>query len=276
MSEDENVLLVDLLIQEAVYGIDDAEASELRGLIGTGERDNSYEFTAACVALAHLGQLESLPGNLRARIIANSDNYVGSYRSNDQPDLQNIGDPAGKAWSSTWWGWLGWAAAAAACIALAFTTLTDRVRAPEVVDKPRQPLSRALNPDKRRQELMATAGDVVTALWIKGNVGPTVAVSGDVVWSDAKQAGFMRLGGLPVNDKEKSTYQLWIFDESQDEKTPIDGGTFDIDGSGETVIPIDAKLKTRKPKMFAITIEKAGGVVVSKREKIAAIGKIET
>jgi anti-sigma-K factor RskA len=100
-------------------------------------------------------------------------------------------------------------------------------------------------------------------------------VGGDVVWSDEKQAGYMRLRGLPVNDKSKETYQLWIFDKTQDKATPIDGGTFDVDKEGEVVIPIDAKLKALGPELFAITIEKPGGVVVSKREKIAALAKVE-
>ena len=36
-----------------------------------------------------------------------------------------------------------------------------------------------------------------------------------------------------------------------------------------------SKLKALGPELFAITIEKPGGVVVSKREKIAALAKVE-
>ncbi|MEQ1644812.1 MAG: anti-sigma factor, partial [Pyrinomonadaceae bacterium] len=78
------------------------------------------------------------------------------------------------------------------------------------------------------------------------------------------------------NDADKTCYQLWIFDKTQDKATPIDGGTFDVKTEGEVVIPITAKLKALGPEMFAITIEKQGGVVVSKREKIAALAKVET
>jgi hypothetical protein len=85
----------------------------------------------------------------------------------------------------------------------------------------------------------------------------------------------MRFQGLPANDKRIATYQLWIFDETQDEKTPIDGGTFDISDSGEVIIPINAKLRARNPKLFAVTVEKPGGVVVSKREKVAALAKVQ-
>ena len=85
----------------------------------------------------------------------------------------------------------------------------------------------------------------------------------------------MRFRGLPANDKAKETYQLWLFDKTQDKATPIDGGTFDVATNGEVIIPIDAKLKAVEPGLFAITIEKPGGVVVSKREKIAALATVE-
>jgi len=113
------------------------------------------------------------------------------------------------------------------------------------------------------------------AQWGKGNVKEMEAVSGDVVWSDQKQSGYMRLKGLARNDVSKETYQLWIFDESQDAKTPIDGGTFDVNADGEVIIPIDAKLKARNPSAFAITIEKPGGVVVSDRKRVAALAPVK-
>jgi anti-sigma-K factor RskA len=102
-----------------------------------------------------------------------------------------------------------------------------------------------------------------------------LAVAGDVVWSDAKQEGYMRFTNLPKNDASVSTYQLWIFDETQSDKTPIDGGTFDVNADGEVIIPIDAKLKARGAKAFAITVEKPGGVVVSDRKKIPTLAPVK-
>jgi hypothetical protein len=49
-----------------------------------------------------------------------------------------------------------------------------------------------------------------------------------------------------------------------------------VNSNGEVVIPINARLKAKSPHLFAVTIEKPGGVVVSKREKIAAVAKVET
>src|SRR5262249_25118891 len=98
----------------------------------------------------------------------------------------------------------------------------------------------------------------------------------DIVWSDANQKGYVKVAGLPKNDPTKQTYQLWIFDETQDPKTPIDGGIFDVSSDGEVVIPIEATLKVRNPSAFAITIAKPGGVMVSDRKYLAVFAKRET
>lgn len=71
----------------------------------------------------------------------------------------------------------------------------------------------------------------------------------------------MRLTGLPVNTPTLTQYQLWIVDPARDPGR-VDGGVFDVAG-GEVIVPIDAKLAVRSPAAFAITREKAGGVVVS-------------
>ena len=110
---------------------------------------------------------------------------------------------------------------------------------------------------------------------LPGNV-KDIKVTGDIVWSDSKQQGYMRFRGLPANDATKTCYQLWIFDQTQDKATPIDGGIFDVASNGEVIVPINAKLTAVKPEMFALTVERHGGVVVSKREKIAALAKVET
>ena len=104
-------------------------------------------------------------------------------------------------------------------------------------------------------------------------------MSGEVVWSASTQQGYMRFRGLPANDPRVRQYQLWIFDATQDERYPIDGGVFDIGAAtpganGETIVPIAAKLSVREPKLFAVTVEKPGGVVVSGREHIVALASL--
>ena len=83
----------------------------------------------------------------------------------------------------------------------------------------------------------------------------------------------MTLTDLPVNDPGDKQYQLWIVDPTRDEK-PVDGGVFDIPAGDKTaVIPIRNPLAVTNPAAFVITLEQAGGVVVSKQEIVVALAK---
>ena len=44
---------------------------------------------------------------------------------------------------------------------------------------------------------------------------------------------------------------------------PVDGGVFDAAADGELVVAVYAKLAVDAPVAFAVTLEQAGGVVVS-------------
>ena len=119
-----------------------------------------------------------------------------------------------------------------------------------------------------RAELLATAKDVTMLAWTATKDPNAQGTTGDVVWSASAQKGYMRFVGLAPNDAKAIQYQLWIFDKERDQAFPVDGGVFDVSSTGEVIIPITAKLKVDQPVLFAVTIEKPGGVVVSKRERI--------
>ena len=91
-------------------------------------------------------------------------------------------------------------------------------------------------------------------------------VGGQVVWNNRTQSGVMTFSGMPQNDPSEVQYQLWIFDREQ--QNPIDGGVFDLNDAGELAVRIDPKLGVAEPFLFAVTLEKPGGVVVSGREHI--------
>ncbi len=286
MNEQNQELFYDLLTKKAVYGLDESEQMQLNDLDpGTADSEfRSLEITAAAISLIGVATDEQMPAHLQAKIAADATRFFGAVRSENE----SLSSPArGRtiqrdeifrdAPARPWFGWLGWAAAAAACIALAVNIWFTRIPTIEQVKtSPKIETPQILTPAKMREEMLRSTAGVLKANWAAGNVKELKNVSGDVVWSDEKQSGYMRFRGLPVNDIAKETYQLWIFDKTQDKATPIDGGTFDVSADGEVVIPITAKLKAQGPEMFAITVEKPGGVVVSKREKIAAIAKVET
>ena len=119
-----------------------------------------------------------------------------------------------------------------------------------------------------RAELVKNATDLTTIAWTATKDPAATATTGDVIWSEAKQRGYMRFVGLAANDPTQFQYQLWIFDKDRDDKFPVDGGVFDVSSTGEVIIPITARLRVSDATLFAVTIEKPGGVVVSKRERI--------
>ncbi len=288
MNEEVEEILFDLLTKQATYGLDVAEQKELDDLSNAHDlfAGESFELAAAAIGLSGMDIDEPMPAHLYSKILADANSFYGIEAATDAEVISETDDLQPtfgfEPKRSSWMGWFGWVVASVACIALAVNILSTRVE--KSIDVAKNPTPSASpekpSPAKQFEEMMASANV------IKASIGPVpkgsvelASAGGDVVWNDAKQSGYMKLHGLPKNDKAVSTYQLWIFDEKQDPKYPIDGGTFDINDDGDVIIPIDAKIATKNPKLFAITVEKPGGVVVSDRKKMAAlatVGKTET
>jgi anti-sigma-K factor RskA len=122
---------------------------------------------------------------------------------------------------------------------------------------------------------VARARDAVVAAWSPGGDPAGAEVSGEMAWSGAAQVGVMRLSGLEPNAVGLQ-YQLWIFDGTRDERYPVDGGVFDVPpGAEEVEVPVRPAVPVRSPVLFAVTVERAGGVVVSDRERIATLAEVE-
>jgi hypothetical protein len=128
-----------------------------------------------------------------------------------------------------------------------------------------------LNAELSREHLLASGGSRVGPWpWSTGG-GGTTTVSGDVVWDGARQTGYLQFVGLEPNDPARHQYQLWIVDATRDDRYPVDGGVFDVrTTSGPVVIPIRAAVPVRNPVAFVVTLERAGGSVVSSREHVVA------
>jgi len=257
-----------LLVDRALEGLPEDEARQLEELGGAA--DDSFDRAAAAIALAELartGDAEPLPEALAARVLA------AAPRPRSAAAVVDPGTTAGPAAArarARWFGraTIGWAAAAAAGV-VAFLGWS---RPPQVVEKVqvvevKAPPPRVPTAAEARAELLAAAPDARTIPWTATADADARGATGDVVWSEGRQQGYMRIRGLSTNDPGAAQYQLWIFDGKRDAAHPVDGGVFDVQG-GEVVIPIRAAVKVFEPKLFAITVEKPGGVVVSKRERI--------
>lgn len=281
--------LLDLLTLQETEGLTKEEKTELEDLLKQFPQwadDDSIALTVTAINLSDLDASEEMPAHLQAKILAQADIFLAKSeqpkgkilefepRKKQERKIENESGEGffGKLLNINW---LGWGVAAAACLALVFNLWLARpvkefVYVPAATPSPTPALP------EQREQLLASAKDVVTTAWASADPQKTLNIEGDIVWSNAEQKGYMRFKNMPLNDKSKETYQLWIFDENQDTKTPIDGGVFDVNENGDVIIPIDAKIKVQKPVMFAVTAEKPGGVVVSKREKIVAIAKVST
>lgn len=97
-------------------------------------------------------------------------------------------------------------------------------------------------------------------------------VRGEAIFDPECSCGLLVISGLAPNDPSREQYQLWIFDETRDDRYPVDGGVFDMPECGSVVLPVQAKLDVRKPTLLAVTVEKPGGTVVSDR-RIAILAK---
>ncbi|MBL9140264.1 MAG: anti-sigma factor, partial [Phycisphaerae bacterium] len=210
------------------------------------------------------GSLEAMPDDVRQAAI-----LLGGRWMHQRPDWRSsmaasqgaVPNPAASIARLRWLATAGWLAAAA-CLAIA--TLAWR---PFAVREP--------GPVSLRSAMIEQAPiDLISWTWTATEDPAAQGATGDVVWSSERQEGYMRLCGLAVNDPAREQYQLWIFDQHRPAETPVDGGVFDVSRStGEVVIAIDPKVRVFEAAMFAVTVEKPGGAVVSRRERIPLLAK---
>jgi len=204
----------------------------------------AMEIAAAATLVAEVRD-DAMPAALRARL----DPRAGQGQAKVVP-LR----PKRDVWRAM--GWL----AAAACLAFAITAIV-------------RPFGKKAPTAREQRDLLTHVADAQVLAWAATADPAATGAKGDVVWSNAEQKGFMRFSGLSQNDPAATQYQLWIFDGERDDKFPVDGGVFDVTAGGDVVVPIKPKLKVGKPVLFAVTVEKPGGVVVSKRERIVVTAK---
>lgn len=248
--------LLELLADQAQHGLDDAQALELSRLLDELDQtpDEDMELAAAAAYLAMDAESqtshEPMPAALADKLVAQGESTVHSKSANapGTPLPFPSSATASRGLGHPVWGWL----AAAAILILSATTwlATSQTSLPA-------------DPAGRRAQLLTNVADTLQTPWASSDDPVYGKVTGDVTWSDQRQEGYMRLTGLPVNDPKATQYQLWIVDPDVD-ANPVDGGVFDVTSTGEVIVPIQAKLRVDKPTVFAITLEKPGGVVVSK------------
>ena len=286
--------LEDLLCDNTLAQLSSEEQNELNVLLGRATTDGeaemaSWELAAAAFELAfeasslpagrdHAAKAmqKSLPEGLASRIVADSASYRADHRLDHSKAYgQSKRTPSDSRLASV----VGWCMAVGLLLALVWQSGS--------LSPPGVPVSAEAKVTVLRQELLKADAQALQSPWTAGkdaaiafalenmNEGSAADTLGDIVWSQRQQKGFMRICGLAVNDPQREQYQLWIFDEQRDEKYPVDGGVFNVAiASGEVVIPITPQLGVGRPTLFAITVEKPGGVVVSSRERLPLLAAV--
>jgi anti-sigma-K factor RskA len=263
--------LSELLAEEAALGLGVQELEELNALLPDAAHARRQMMEAAALAQLALLKRDSrgsrpMPAQLRARLAAMGQAQVAaSVRPAPRPvtslaaerqrrqDAANATQSLGGSGTARTWHRnpaIGWSVAAALALAVVVFRVQDAGGPPGLAA-----------PDDR-QALLADPA-TVTLPWSPPTEAGYEGVRGEVVWNGQRQAGYLRLTGMPVNDPASAQYQLWIVDPSRDRQHPVDGGVFNVAASGEVIVPIDAKLPITAPVAFAITLEQPGGVVVS-------------
>jgi len=261
--------MLDLLIKQVTEGLSPEEQRELDVL--DNEAASAYardlEHAAAAISVAGTGHPEPMPAALRARVEARLQAAMSATAGAGEREGREASSTVrsiGTARRARTRGAAGWWAAAA-CLLLA---VLGWLRSP-----PAQGPDAAATPAQQREALLASPG----ALKIQLEATAEPAAAGakvDVVWDPRSQRGFARFVGLKPNDPAQHQYQLWIFDGDRDQRYPVDGGVFNVPANADqVVVPIRAQLPVHAAAAFAVTIERPGGVVVSGREHVVAIGK---
>lgn len=275
-------------------------APEYLKTVNNSKPANGPEILTKAVGSARLAVPNRIPPSSNGSAKANlnsGESTVGLSSSNQNLDSDHQDEPVGQRTELLGdsggdpWKWLGWAVATAAvfCLLLlnfpglnfsglnfsgqGFLGQGQQGDDTTVAIAGGDLLVTEASFQQRRSELLGRPSTKQIA-WTPGPTPLDAEVSGDVVWNQAEQAGYMTFDGLPVNDPSVQQYQLWIIDPQRDQH-PIDGGVFDIKTDGKVVVPIDAKLEVLDPKAFAITIEKPGGVVVSDQSQLPLLAPVE-
>ena len=284
--------MFDLLADRAAFGLDDDVAVRLGEMLdhhGWVREDCLDEVAATLAAEFDAGALDTaMPSDVADRIGRGVHAAIAAEASEpSQPQVAGRIDPiptaaptvanapetdprttATSTGGAGVIGWLGWVAAAAAIAVAA------------MVANPIEPST-----PRNRAELVAWIDEHPSAVhwdWSPGLVEPDADATGLVTFDPDTQQGYMLIKGLSPNDPRFEQYQLWIWDQDRepdpenptplaDDVHPVDGGVFDVNSEGEAVIPIRSSLAIGRPYLFAVTVERPGGVAKSAKERVPII-----
>lgn len=254
-----------MLADRALWGRTEAmhDAVDAVSLRLADHLDESFECAAATADLALFPPNERPPAALAGRVtdslVRLSQATAATVGRSPMPIAAAATDSSRVSGPAPHWGWYA-AAIAMAIAAVAWWPEFGRTPA----TPPASPdflVARLLEePTTTRVQCACTEDPLCTG----------EATCGDIVWNGERGEGFLRVSGIAPNDPGEFQYQLWIVDSTRDERYPVDGGVFDMPSDcSEVIVPIRAAVPVGEAALFAVSVEKPGGTVVSDRRFVA-------
>lgn len=255
--------LIELLSDRATGPLSDEEVRELDELVrttpGADEIFASFDAVEGGLVEAVHAPGEPLPASLRESLIDAGRVEVaraGASSESQAPTplafASRTPGVQGAAVRGRWSMKLGWLAAAAALVLVAI--FGQSWFRPGVLSP--------LTASERRASLVAQATDLAT-LTLTPAAGYESVVA-EVVWSDARQEGYLRIRGLTAQNDPNLRYHIWITDAALSDQTPViagvfDGGALRVDPiTGEAVIAIAAGRAIGQASAFSISLDPIG------------------
>lgn len=225
------------------------------------------EAAAALTAALHDASenTSALPASLADRIVA--DGRAQLRRSSASPDAPMPLVVVRPTRTLRVMAVAGWLAAAAALALWVRAPRVDTTADMAVVTAP-------MSLETLRAALLADSTSIRRA-WQESTDPSARGARGEIVWNAAQQRGVMRFVGLTPNDPRLAQYQLWIIDADRDARYPVDGGVFDVSSDGDVLVAVTARIPVGRPTLFAVTLERPGGVVVSTRERLVLAAAVD-
>ncbi|MEM1305716.1 MAG: anti-sigma factor, partial [Planctomycetota bacterium] len=199
-----NDRLVELLADDAVFGLTADERHDLDSLSGEADAEREAEVFGRAAAAFYLAsapiETETLPPRVRDAVLSR----CGPTAPTEEPaDVAAAARATPKATPTDLLWPLAVAASLMIGVYLGGQSISGGSAGGGIAVEP-------ADYAQQRVALLESGAPVTQVAWT-----PTDAdaeIGGDVVWSPAEQRGFMTFSGLAVNDPAVEQYQLWIFD----------------------------------------------------------------
>lgn len=126
-----------------------------------------------------------------------------------------------------------------------------------------------LTPEQVLEGLQAGAPDLVHRVLEPGGDPAAEGAMGELFWSPSRGAGVLVVEGLQV--PPGTSLQAFVVDAARPDDAPVPVALLTVGGSERTVVELRPALPLGQVAQVLVTVEKAGGRVVSLQERLLLV-----